>query len=337
MRHHPSPTAARALAPALLLVAILAAGCGNERMASVTAPDASAGVPLGTDAGGPAGIELRTQGLLHTPLAVGNRWDYRMRLRTRTVAQGADEVITVSEAPWSSEIVGEQEIGQRRYFLQSEYDPRVAAPPPLPQFALRQNRSGLYNLDLYYALGTEPDGAPTGDGEALAAQLESAVRSASANSPHRAAFAAAAARLGARLAGEELPSRIGGLALPFRPGDFERPGPLPGEISLLRYPLYTGARWVVRDSPRFARVVVGREPTTVPAGTFTAWVLRGRSELYGPNDRVRFWYAREGLIKAAFHGEMDVTDELGNVIGHLTADMDQSLTGLTLASLLALD
>jgi len=119
---------------------------------------------------------------------------------------------------------------------------------------------------------------------------------------------------------------------PVRGGDagvVRRGDPLPGESSALVYPMFVGSRWVVRDSPRYTRLVEGRGRTTVPAGTFEAWNLRGRSEFESPGDVVHFYYAREGLIRVTLHADLDVVDTGNIVVGRVIMDMDQSLTAFT--------
>jgi hypothetical protein len=86
----------------------------------------------------------------------------------------------------------------------------------------------------------------------------------------------------------------------------------------------------VRDEPRFARIVVGRDRINVPLGTFAAWKLRGTSELYGPEDRVHLWYSNLGLLRFRYHVEADAVDEVDHVIGRVVTDSDQSLTGIHL-------
>jgi hypothetical protein len=207
-------------------------------------------------------------------------------------------------------------IGARTYFVQQESSPLAAGAPrilPGNTFSLRQDRSGLYQLDVLTPLVQSP--APT---EAVRASIERAVAEPAA----RAAFERAYARLTAQLAAARLGA--GAPSLP-RPG-----GPDPGELSLLRYPLAVGARWTVRESPRFVRVVVGRERLLVPAGAFVAWRLRGLSELYGPEDRVAFWYSSAGLVRISTHAEAPATDDSGNVIGRVIGDENQVLTALRL-------
>jgi hypothetical protein len=68
----------------------------------------------------------------------------------------------------------------------------------------------------------------------------------------------------------------------------------------------------------------------LPLGTLPAWKLRGTSELFGPEDRVHFWYSRLGLLRIRFHVVGDATDNTGNVIGRVVTDSDQSLTEIHL-------
>jgi len=342
MRHHVTvPNASRVVTAGLLLAALLAAGCSSQRTASdrdSSPPGSSAGTLLGPSLGSVALDPLRDARLLHMPLAVGNRWDYVVRLRTRLISDGSPDVIEETESPWTSEIVGAQTLNEHEYFLEADYDPRVVVRPPLPYFALRQDRTGLYNLDLYY-LSTGSAAAPAND-PGWAARFAPALTRAAARSSHPAAFAEAAKRLAGRLAIMSMPGRGLGLpgmprlpGLPRRGGDggtFSRGSPLPGEISLLVYPLFTGSKWIVRESPRFARAVENRENAHLPAGDFSAWVMRGSSELYGPHDVVHFWQASEGLVKLTLQAETQVTDDQGRPIGWMVFEMDQSLSALTL-------
>jgi len=139
---------ARGLAPALLLVALLVSGCSTQRTASDAAPlsqGSSAGALLGADPGALAADALSGNSLFLMPLAVGNRWDYTVRTRTRLIQPGVPDVIEEHESPWISEIVAEVPIDTQNYYLQAEYDPRSLG-FVVPQLGLRQNRSGLYSI-----------------------------------------------------------------------------------------------------------------------------------------------------------------------------------------------
>jgi len=335
------PNASRVATAGLLLAALLAAGCGAQRTASdrdPSPPGSSANTLLGPGLGSLALDPLRETHLFHMPLAVGNRWDYVVRLRTRLISDGSPDVIEETESPWTSEIVGVQTLNEHEYFMQAEYDPRVVSRPPAPSFALRQDRTGLYDLDLFVLRTRSAETQANDDG--LSARFESALTSAAAKSSHPAEFAAAAKRLAGRLALMSMPGRGLGLPglrnLPGSPpaggdgGAVRRGSPLPNEISLLVYPLFTGSKWLVRESPRFARVVETRESAHVPAGDFPAWRMRGFSELYGPHDVVNFWQASEGLVRITLRSETEAIDNEGRPIGLMIFEMDQSLSVLTL-------
>jgi hypothetical protein len=257
------------------------------------------------------------------PLAVGDRWDYFNTIRSRIVVPGSPVVLVELGHPWAAEIIGTEVFGGRLYHMQAEYDPLAVSLPPPPQylFALRQDRSGLYNRDLVQ-LAAPSHGRPAREGARGADALRAKLASVLAGHPHRAAFQRAAESLAARLEGLRAAAFGGSLA----PGD----GPDPAEISLLRYPLRPFARWIVRDSPRFSRIVEARETLELPAGSFSAWRIRGDSELFGPGDVVHFWYARQGLVRMLVHTESDAVDEQGNVVGRLLWDLDQRLTAYSL-------
>jgi hypothetical protein len=121
---------------------------------------------------------------------------------------------------------------------------------------------------------------------------------------------------------------LGSGQTPRRPGG----GAEPGEITFLSYPLFPGAQWMVRDSPRFERTVVAHEVTSVPLGTFPAWKLLGTSELFGPEDVVHYWYSPLGLLRFRYHVVGDATDPFGNPIGRVVSDFDQSLTDIHLVT-----
>jgi hypothetical protein len=87
----------------------------------------------------------------------------------------------------------------------------------------------------------------------------------------------------------------------------------------------------VRESPLFARIVVAHQRLHVPAGTFNAWRIRQTSELFGPDDTVHLWYSRSGLLRIAFRGRMNATDDTGNIVGQVIIEQNQVLRTLQLA------
>ncbi len=305
----------------------LAAGC-RRYATSTTQPFAGSGAGSffsgGQDPGDePAAVSQRMlRREASYPLAVGNRWDYDLHARITTIPDQGDPTVSERDDFWSSELVALATIGARDYFLQSEYDPRVAAAPQPPQFALRQDRSGLYNLDLMRLTTASRDQPVSGAAQAVMTATILALDHALESAPQRAAFQAAARRAAERLVRMEQAGRGGSYAT----SDAES-----GEITLLRYPLHVGARWLVRESPRFARVVVGRDDLMLPIGHVSAWNLRGLSELYGPRDEVHFWYGRAGLVRIRVHAEADAVDDTGAIIGRAIGEFDQVLSKLTLA------
>lgn len=311
----------------LLVLATTSGGCSRRETRSADGPEPSSAASQVLGAGAILQSQSAPSELLRRrlpyPLAVGNRWDYVIHMKYTTLPFEGPSTIFELQVPWTSEVLGMYQIGDREYFAVSEYNPMVAAPIPGPTVATRQDRSGLYDRQLFIrgpasVLQDHASPGPGADPTALQASLDEAF----AGSPQRAAFERAALQLSERLATMRREALGGGN---LGPG-----GPDPDELSMLRYPLYRGARWIVRSSPRFARMVLGRESLQVPAGTFAAWKLRGTSELYGPKDRVHFWYASAGLIRIHLHSEAAALDEGGNVIGQVVGEWDQSLTQASL-------
>jgi hypothetical protein len=255
-------------------------------------------------------------GRLLYPLAIGNRWDYDLHRSFTLVTADGPQPPQVVDLFLRDEITDTVEIGARTYFVQQETNPLAAGPSdllPVNIVSLRQDRSGLYQREVVSVLNR-----PAAATESMHAVVNGAV----ARPADRAAFERAFERVIDRLASARWNASL--LVGP------SRGGPDPGELSLLRYPLSAGARWTVRESPRYGRVVFGRERVVVPAGAFVAWHLQGTSELFGANDRVTYWYSSAGLVRSSFHVEAQATDDAGNVIGRVIGDQDQLLTALTL-------
>jgi hypothetical protein len=321
-------TRALAAARALTLCALLAlAGCSHHATGTLPSDDSQAGAsrllgptegdkPFDWPSGDGSAFGLQGQGPSQYPLAVSNRWDYSIRLRTTIIDDHGAQPPVVTEHPWVAEIIGTRDLGTRTYYIQAESDPRVAAAAPSLTFLLRGDRSGLYSTD---AISTEGGSARAALN--TAALLRQSVGQVLTDESQHPAFERAAIALATKLDA----MRDDMLAYQPRPG-----GADPGETTQLRYPLHMSARWIVRDSPRFVRTVVGRERLRLPAGDFTAWKLRGTSELFGPGDRVHFWYARAGLVRLTLRAEVDVVDDANTVIGRMIVEQDQVLESLHL-------
>lgn len=324
----------RAIAPALVLALCLLAGsCAQRTSPTASSDPASSATALLAPL--PAGESRDLFGAGHSqrPLAVGQRWDYLRFVFTRLVSPGQPDLTVWSTSPWREEITGETVIDSQPYFLMVSYDPRHA-PPLSPPFAVREDATGFYRLDLFEPLsGARAAGGTRDD---WVSRHEAAVRDAAASSPHRAAFERAAARTSPVLAAFFAPELVGNS--PIVPPGWPTPGeetglrsgrPRAGEHTMLLYPLFRGSRWIVSEPRRQKRTVVGRERANVPAGEFMTWVLQARDESLGPNDRVQLCYAAEGLILVRGHIESAAIDELDNPIGLMITDSQRRLERFT--------
>lgn len=309
------------------LIALALAGCAKDRTptpsweVSRSGPSRILGPDLPTTPSPWLDLQKHTAHLPY-PLAVGNRWDYQIHMTSVITTPAGQQSPDVTESPWLVEITGTADANGRRYFLQSESDPRVMAPIAASPFYVRQDRTGLFELDLVQPLPYGAANAPRARGT-LAAQLIASVDRMPAAAANAEAFHRAAEQLAQRVEAMRQPA--------WRPVSVTLgPTPPPGEIAMLRYPLYVGAAWIVRDVPRFARRVTARERLEVPAGAMTSWRIAGLSDLYGPNDRVNFWYGADGLLRIQTHAESNAVDNSGNVIGTVATDIDQVLTNVEL-------
>lgn len=284
----------------LLASALVAGGCSHKGPAAISGADAASDVLAPSP--DPGGLQL---GRLLVPLAVGNRWDYRSRFQGTIVTDSGTQTGFDEVTPLRDEIIGTEQLGEHEYFLIQESNP--ASNETYSIFREREDHSGLFEHDP----PSQPARALAADeASAFARQLSDYVARTVADEARRAAFQRAATVVAAKLAAVVRPAG----------------GAEPGEITFLRFPLFVGASWIVRDSPRFERTVTARERVELPAGGFSAWSIRGTSELYGPKDRLQLWYGQEGLLRLRFHSVSEATDPFGNVIGHVVADLDQSLT-----------
>jgi hypothetical protein len=311
------------------LVAFALAGCVNQESAQSGAPGGTS-IAARIIAPGPGSaspwFELgKHRAHLPYPLAVGNQWYYLVSARTTlTNDQGPQPPVDL-QYPWLVMITGVTNGADGRlYYLQSESDPSAIGPGPVGNFFERQDRTGLFELDQSPILlsATGSSSAPVRRTE-LTSRLIATVEAMPATAAHRDAWRRAALAIGQRLEGALHPAQFGSDAgVPIAP-------PV-GELAMLRYPLYVGASWIVRESPRFERRVTARERLTVPAGQYTAWRIAGSSELFGPNDQATFWYGDSGLLRILVHAEAPATDNSGNVIGTMQFDSDQVLTAANL-------
>lgn len=103
----------------------------------------------------------------------------------------------------------------------------------------------------------------------------------------------------------------------------------PGEATLLRFPLFAGARWPEDEGSGDVRTVEGREPVQTPLGAMPAWRIRATSAAL-PGYRVTLWYGSAGEVRERFHYVTNAIDTTGSVIGHLVLDGELTLVGVHL-------
>ena len=295
---------------AALIALTIVAGCSQR-----DSTDVAAGGPSELLAPSPMGTDFaRSRSLF--PLAVGNYWLYRVRTHYQILGPGAPAPVD-GEGTYFVNIAGTATYDGRDYFLQSEGDPRQGNVGVA--FPVRSSRFGLFELMLNHASQARSDAVPV---DPVAGDLSAYVDRAIADPVKRAAYQRAAAALAAKVSAMR-PAPGGQSLVP-------PPHAVPDELTVLSYPLYAGARWVVRKDPNLARIVEARERINVPLGTFAAWRIRNVSELYGPNDRVHFWYSSLGLLRFRVHAETNATDSTGAIIGRVAIDSDRALTDVHL-------
>lgn len=331
--HRPRLFQARALSRALALITIssciawLLVGCAKEDSTSSGSLQSHAAatqlVGPRAEPGDSHWVDLgRSHAHLPYPLAVGNRWDYHIHATTTITTDAGPQPPVDYDAPWQVLISGTAMVEDRRYFVQLEFDP-LLMPGPQAIYYERQDRTGLFERDLAPA-PTVARITPSSTGlSPFATRLSADVDRMPAAAAHAAAFRSAALALARRVEWTANPALANGSRR-------EPTGPPPGDIALLRYPLHTGAAWIVRDAPRFGRRVVGREQIEVPAGRYVAWRIALSSELYGPNDRAFIWYGDQGMLRLRYHAESVAVDDSGNIVGTVLVDFDQVLASAQL-------
>lgn len=330
-----SPKLIRApVACGLLILAAASTGC--DRLAPV-APmlerGYSAGVPLAASHS-PEGAPF--------PLTIGNRWrsvsDDRFRLEPLGGGPPADEFTIHSDI--TRILIGTEILFGRSYVVEEETAVQASVPDThgpwttLNWIRFRQDGTGLYEADVATSRPPALGGSSTGDlsplttGTLSGAQrpLPSALASRLPDL-QRGAYEAAWSRLQARatavrsLVRGSLESRL----------DAARPGGLlEDEITRLRYPLHPGASWAIRVAPSYSSTVEAVESLDLPAGRFQSYRIRVDSGVFGPEESVRVWFGRSGLLAMRMHLVSTVTDLNGNVIGRLVDDSDEALHDLTL-------
>ncbi|MBI1799258.1 MAG: hypothetical protein HYR73_06190 [Candidatus Eisenbacteria bacterium] len=321
--------------PTLGLLALLLAGCGadhHDPMSPMMTRGGTAVAPprVSEDGALLPGFpnEARVaQRRGFYPLAIGNQWSYAARFTVTLFDSAGNGALDFDEATRI-----DRTLTRVVTLYGHDYTEEVSArrgvdwaDPLLSTVYYRQDFSGLYEADLLIRLdGSAPAAAAARadrawDGTlspAAARRVEAVLRAIGPKLSHRAAL-----ELLARL--DRATGAASALATGFG-------GPLDHEITRLAYPLYMGARWVIRADPRFESTVERIAPIDEPAGRFVAARIRIDSEFFGPNDRVHLWYGRDGFLKLAARIEIPVTDSSGKITGIAVAEQTEDLVSLRL-------
>jgi hypothetical protein len=308
---------------ALLLAA---AGCGQRAAlptAAVSPERDQAQATLGHTPLGDAFFQLGRAGGFF-PLELGNHWWYDRAFVVQIIpARGAPPQPSVSRSTRDALLADTVTLGGRRYVVERDIIQVEGGREIFVQYIwYRQDRQGFYERDIFQDATVDAGAARSSGVEALARAWNQAEGSL-ADAATRAAYRGARERLARKLA--LLDQMLSAAATPA-----QVEAPAPDEITRLRYPLFVGARWIIRDDPRFAARAERLESLDLPAGRFTGWRIRYTSEFFGPRDIVHVWYGRAGYLRLRAHFESEATDEQGNPLGTLLSEQTEWLTGISL-------
>jgi hypothetical protein len=284
-------------------------------------------------------------GLNFFPLKIGNRWQYDRRLTVQIVTTDAPEAPLVVTSRVSSRLTGFEVLFGRRYVVEeSRTEEDGSSDVTVSWIRYRQDASGLYEADI---ASTLPPGAgnsardPRPETMAAARQEARGLDYVGQTIPERAQralFQLAWSRLTqrmerARQVAKSLEVRATNGNGNSNGNGKRRRGVLDHEILRLRYPLFPGANWTVREEPFFGAVVEAFESSAVPAGSFPGHRIKITTPLFGDRDEVRVWYGKKGFLKLEAHGEEVVTDPDGNLLGAILFDQEDVLSNLDLVAM----
>jgi hypothetical protein len=276
------------LAGVVAVLALIAGGCANREAGDGASNNAAGGellAPRPVDTG--TGFAMARA---FYPLAVGNRWDYRVRWRSTLVTDAGSQPRGSGEYSFRVEITGTTNLG-RDYFVQEVSGP---GSDPLSRYTLmRKDRSGLYQYYQVVGYLHDANAAPGWLARAPGAHADRAIA-------------------------------IRGTA----PGNAR--GADLGELTLLRFPLFVGARWTEDEADGYVLTVEGREPIQTPLGVMPAWRIRATSASFGPAYRVTLWFGSAGELRERFHNVTNAIDTTGRVVGHVVTDGEMTLAGVHL-------
>jgi hypothetical protein len=301
---------------ALLMLATGLAGCSHKD----SGDDATMGATsAATDLLAP---RLTVGGLgfarARYPLAVGNRWDYRLSGTHQVITDAGPQPPMTFVETQRVEIVGTERIGEHEYFVREVSFPQSGSPYSEYVY-MREDRSGVFILPTEGGYVGSPGAGAVGP--RFVRQLGAYVDRTVLDPGRRDDFQRAVASMVVKLA-------AGRPTIGVESAKAQRAEP--GETTELRFPLFVGAHWSVFEGSGFVRSVVGRERIRVPLGAFSAWRVRETSNLLGPADRSYLWYGAVGWVHERYHYEVAATDTSGHTVGRVLIDTEVSLTAIHL-------
>ncbi len=310
--------------PTLLLLVLLSflGGCGRQG-AHPTSPDSPLRGLTSSGIGRPVPIGRATPAVgwsAYVPLVVGQEWHYQRTTSVR-VTQGdgtlADEFDLSNRK--DARLVGTVAIEGHEYVVEDDVIHTSDGGREVRRFLWRQDSEGLYRA-------RPPGGTTLSPGKAVPAAA-GPTDFERAWSQLRARLSRSAAPRAVQPARDRMAAKVAFVERAF----LERRPPAPGEdppvaeIVRLRYPLHTGAEWVVRESPLMTARVEGSEVLTLPAGRFTGWRIRYTSEQLDPGDVVFIWYGRDGYLALEAQLTGEAVDADGNPVGTTVTSISEQL------------
>ena len=293
----------------------LVAGCSKSLAPVAMLPQTESAVTAGRS-------QAEAASQLFYPLQIGNHWSYDNSFTFQIEPfEGPPSGPSELKGTTDVDLVGTEQQSGREYVVQRETQ-QFGSDVTVTDWLYRQDFSGLFNAD---RIAGDTRAMVAGSSETISGASGGAVPvvGGSWSASDRRAIANALARMEAirSIATHGAASVASGRGTP---------GPLEGEIALLRYPLHAGSEWQVREDPLVTNVVLGMESLQLPAGRFSGWRIQIDSGLFGPNDRASVWYGSDGLLRLSAHAEGVATDENGVPYGRIISDTEQRLTGLSL-------
>lgn len=316
----------------LVLAAMALSGCGRSTATispAMSVNDRAPAAQLRAETPAPdAGAAASQNGNAFYPLDLGNHWGYQHEISLYIVPTGGPPgpVSSVSDRHERDLVCVEQRNGNDYMVERTSYGGSLFS-----WVRYRQDGAGLYEADVsigdppvcasvsgHRIFDSDEPAALSGQGAwtALAATLHDPVRQAA----YRAAW-------------DRIQARADAVRRALEPGPAQTAagGVQTDEITRLQYPLHRGAHWVIRASPLFESIVEGNDALDLAVGHVPAWRIRIDSALVGPDDRVHFWFSRNGFLKLAFHFEGIATDPSGTIIGVVIDDETETLDELSLS------